>query len=260
MLAMLTSALAERIADLQKGDLQTVEVAVLDSGIDATHPDLAGKVSKAFAAYVVGGTAVVEPKGVPENHDVFGHGTAVASIICGIAKNARLIDYRVLGSDNTGAGEAVLSSLRDAIDAGHRVINMSLAVKADFAPRLWPLCEKAYRRGQVIVAARRNMPLADQGFPAELTSVISVDRAKFASAVSLKYTPDSVIEFVGHGDDVVVAAPGGQHTTKTGTSFATPAVSGMVALLLGAFPSLRPFDVKSVLRHWADTIEAEVIP
>jgi len=245
-------ALLERVEKLREQPLAPVDVAVLDSGVDATHPDLTSHVVKAYAAVTEDdGVSIVE-QSLPGNHDDYGHGTAVASIIAGIAANARMSDYRVLGTDNTGAGEALVASLKHAVDVGVRVINMSLAATSAFGGKLETLCDRAYRRGQIVVAAKRNMPLSDLGFPAELTSVVSVDRAKFSSRLALRYIPDSIIEFVGHGDDVVVAAPGGGYTTKNGTSFATPAVAGIVAVLLGAYPDLRPFEVKAILRAWAE--------
>lgn len=250
MTSPLARALADKLADLQQRDLPPIRVAVLDSGVDATHPDLTPFVDKAFGANMVEGKCTISEEEIPKNHDAFGHGTAVSSIIVKIAKNARITDYRVLGKDNTGAGEALLSSLKHAIEADFPIINMSLAAKADFGPRLQPLCDAAYRKGQIIVAAKRNMPLVDLGYPAELTpSVISVERDKFPTQLFVRYQAGNVIEFVGHGEDVVVAAPGGGgYTTKTGTSFATPAVSGIIALFLGAFPELRPFEIKSLLR------------
>lgn len=253
----LASALGADLAELQTRDsLTEVSVAVLDSGIDATHPALANRVGAAWRPVPRDGRVDIEPQ-EQGNHDAFGHGTAVGSIIAKIAKNARLVDYAVLGSDNAGVGDALCTALAHAIDAGHRVINMSLAAKADFGPRLLPLCDKAYRRGQIIVAAKRNMPLCDLGFPAEIATVVSVDRDKFPSQLKIRYQANHVIEFVGHGDEVLCAAPGGLYTTKTGTSFATPALSGCVALILGAFPNLRPFEVKSVLYALADKEEEE---
>jgi subtilisin family serine protease len=251
MPSLLERALAEKVETLRARELQHVEVAVLDSGIDATHPDLTSKVARSFAVSSTDDKTTVFAHD-PANHDSYGHGTAVGSIIGGVAPNARLVDYRVLGPDNTGAGDALLACLRHAVEAGYRVINMSLAAKASFGPQLLPLCDRAYRNGQVIVAAKRNMPLADLGYPAEISTVVSVDRTKFSAPWGVRYLPESVIEYVGHGEDVNVAAPGGGYTTKTGTSFATPAISGVVALLLGAYPELRPFEVKSILRAWSE--------
>jgi subtilisin family serine protease len=242
----------QQVEELLTRELLPVEVAVLDSGIDATHPDLAGRVKAAYNVSMAEGRAVVHSEPLTANHDAFGHGTAVASIIARQARNAELVDFQVLGADNTGSGEALVASLEYALTQGCRVINMSLAAKAEFAPRLSTLCDQAYRNGQVIVAAKRNMPLCDFGFPAEFTSVIAVDRGNFPNLLRLSYRPNQVVEFVGHGDEVVVAVPEGGYTTKTGTSFATPSISGIVALLLGVYPDLRPFDVKSILRALAE--------
>jgi subtilisin len=98
------------------------------------------------------------------------------------------------------------------------------------------------------------MSVCDDGFPAELSSSIGVDLGNFLSQFHLKFRPDHAIEFIAHGEDVTVAAAGGGYTTMTGTSFATPAISGICALLVGAFPDLRPFEVKSILRWFAELL------
>jgi subtilisin family serine protease len=248
----LQSALTIKFPDLSSRALEPVAVAVIDSGIDATHPDLAGKVVEAYVVEKIGGEFQAVEKKVPENADLYGHGTAVASIICGLAPNARLIDIRVLDTQNVGAGEALLAGFRHAVAQKIRILNMSLAAKATFAENLRPLCETAYRQNQLVIAARRNMPLTDDGFPAEFSSSIGVDLGKFLSQFNLKFRPDHAIEFIAHGEEVPVAAAGGGYTTMTGTSFATPAISGICALLVGSYPDLRSFEVKSILRWFAE--------
>jgi subtilisin family serine protease len=155
-------------------DLARLEVAVLDSGIDATHPALQDRVSGAVRVDLVEGKPVVVESSAPANADLFGHGTAVAAMVLN-APNVRVVDVRVLGPGNTGGGATLLEGLAWAIERGVPIINMSLAAKAEFGPRLAELCERANRRNQVIVAAKRNVPLTDLGFPAELSQVISVD-------------------------------------------------------------------------------------
>lgn len=248
----LMAALQARFTELATKPLAPVTVAVIDSGVDATHPDLAGRIEAALAVEQVEGEFQVVAKPLPDNHDQYGHGTAVASIICNLAPNARIVDIRVLDARTVGAGDALLAGLRHAVDQKIRILNLSLAAKAAFAARLRPLCETAYRQNQLVIAARRNMPLTDDGFPAEFSSSIGVDVGKFMDYFHLKFRPDHAIEFIAHGEEVVVAAAGGGYTTMTGTSFATPAVSGLCALLVGAFPDLRPFEVKSVLRWFSD--------
>jgi subtilisin family serine protease len=247
----LLEALKVDIAELRSMDLEPVSVAVVDSGVDATHPDLAGRVERAVEVVRDGDDDRVVEVAVPTNSDVYGHGTAAASIIAGIAPNARITDVRVLDAENVCKGETLVAGLRFAVESGLRVINMSLAANARLLPLLNPLCETAYRSNQVVVASRRNMPLVGDGLPAEFSSCIGVDAGSFASQLQLRFQADNVIEFVAHGEGVVVAAAGGGRTTMTGTSFATPAVAGVCALLAGAHPDLRPFDLKSLLRAFS---------
>lgn len=244
-------ALGQTLQELAAQTLPPVEVAVVDSGVDATHPDLAGRVVRAYRAEVVGEEAQLSEQPLGQNLDAYGHGTAVASIVARVAPNARIVDVRVLNPGNVGAGKALLKGFEHAVGSGIRVINLSLAATATFAQQLHGLCERAYRSGQVVVAAKRNMPLADNGYPAELSSCISVDVGTVVSALEVQYRDDHPIEFAGHGENVPCAAAGGGYTTMTGTSFASPAVSGLCALLVGAYPTLRPFDVKSLLRAFA---------
>ncbi|MEW6280609.1 MAG: S8 family serine peptidase [Candidatus Eremiobacterota bacterium] len=247
-LSQLREALALPLSELVTRAHAPVEVAVLDSGVDATHADLAGRVVAAYNVVLADGVPAVQEIASNTNNDGFGHGTAVASIICRLAPNARIVDVRVLGGSPVGAGAAMVLGLEEALKRRSRLVNISLAASAKFSQTLWGLCEKAYRANQIVVASRRNMPLHDDGFPAEFSNCISVDREHFESPFKIEFRDDQTIEFAAHGDDVVAAAPGGGYTTMTGTSFATPTITGIVALLLGTFPELRLFEVKSILK------------
>ena len=234
----LRAALELNLRALGERPLAPVVVSVVDSGVDGTHPELRGRVAAALRVQDGPEGPIARAQSPDAGNDVYGHGTAVAGIVAAVAPNARIHDIRVLDERNQATGEA-------------RVINLSLACRARFAPELHQLCERAYRRNQVVVAAKRNMPLVDQGFPAELSACISVDRERYASPFDLGYRPTPPIEFVGRGVDVPAPAPGGGFQVVTGTSFATPAVSGLCALLLGIAPELRPFEVKAVLKGLA---------
>ena len=249
----LAAALNCRLEALDPACLAPVDVAIIDSGVDASHPALAGRVVRAVRFEPVAGRAAPQPVEVcaTENNDKFGHGTGVASIIAEIAPHARLHDLRVLDDRNKGGGEALVEALRLAVYQGVKLINMSLACPAKFSPELSRLCERAYYKGLVVVAARRNVPMTDEGFPAELSSCIGVDTRRFDSPYHFTFHDDRVIEMTAMGEDVPVAAPDGGYTRLTGTSFATPTVTAMVARLLGAFPTLRPFEVRAVLRRLA---------
>lgn len=247
----LLDALRDDLGKMAGRDLSPLEVSVLDSGVDATHPDLEGRIVDAFRIDMVDGKPSPVEIGAGTNNDAYGHGTGVASIICGIAPNVKIVDIRVLGSDNKGSGQALVEGLKMAVRRNSRLINMSLAASANFSQSIFPICERAYHRGQILVASKKNMPLADMGFPAEFSNCVSVDNESFPSPFHFKYQPDEVIEFAAHGEQVPCAAPGGGYTESTGTSFATPTVCGIACLITGAYPMIRPFELKTLLKHFA---------
>src|SRR5215471_4577021 len=82
---------------LASNDLKPVEIAVLDTGIDATHPDLAGRITAAYRINETDGRFLVVKQSPDQNSDGVGHGTGVASVIARLAPNARIVDIRVLG-------------------------------------------------------------------------------------------------------------------------------------------------------------------
>src|SRR5262249_16502647 len=117
MPSALSAALETPWQDLAAGDLAPVDVGILDSGVDGTHPALSGRVADAWGVGVTDGKATLTPLPIA-NNDLFGHGTAVGSIIAGIAPNARLHDVRVLGRSNTGAEEALIAGFEHAVEKG----------------------------------------------------------------------------------------------------------------------------------------------
>jgi subtilisin family serine protease len=237
--------------ELAKKQLAPVDVAILDSGIDATHPVLKGRVVEAYAVETIGGGEQVVATPNDADNDYFGHGTAVASIIARVAPHARLYDVRVLGRDNTGREEVLNAGLEHAVSKGWRVLNLSLAASYRLRAGLQDLCERAYYRGQTVVAARRNVPIGGEGLPAEFSSCIGVGLGPFAPPFHFAFRTGLPIELAAGGEGVTAAARGGGWTTVTGTSFATPAISGLCALLLGAYPDLQPYEIKSILRFRA---------
>ena len=185
------------------------------------------------------------------DNDVFGHGTAVAGIIAKLAPNARIIDIRILDPRGEGSAACFIHAIEEAVRRNWKVINMSLAMSRRFADAARPLCEAAWRQGQVLVSAARNMPRPDLGLPAEFATSISVNSEKFDDPRGFRFHPGGIIEFAACGETVTVAAKGGGYTTGNGTSFAAPVMSAICAVLLGAFPGLLPFEVRSVLKNHA---------
>ncbi len=247
----LAAVLRKDVEALRAGPLESVEVALLDTGVDATHPDLAGRVCDAFEVVRSRGRYKAEKCSVPTNNDASGHGTGVASIIAALAPNARIVDIRIARTERSGRGEALLAGLRLAWERRAAVLNVSLSCDRRFLVPVSELCEAAYARTQVVVAAQQNESSGEKGIPAELSSCIGVDWDRTASDNALRFRFKHRVEFSAAGRDVPVAAPGGLRTMRSGTSFATASVTGLCALLLGAHPRLTPFELKSVLKDMA---------
>jgi subtilisin len=224
-----------------------VKVAVIDSGIDATHPVIEGRVS----GYV---TVRETPEGTefdPAPHvDDFGHGTACAGIIRSLAPDCELYSVKVLGAGLRGRGSVFLAGMRWAIDNGMDVCNLSLgSTKQDFYAALHELADLAYYRNTILVTAANNMPVPS--FPSVFASVISVAAHDVPDPYRYFYNPEPPVEFGAHGIDVRVAWLDGGYLTTTGNSFAAPHIAGLVTKLLGKHPGLTAFQVKSVLRALA---------
>lgn len=224
------------------GSRGDVDVCVVDSGIEAGHP-LIGEVVSAVAVVHDGdGVAVVEDA----TGDVCGHGTACAGIIRAIAPACRLHSIRVLGSGATGAGDLILAGLRHAIDAGHRVISLSLSTtKRRFAEELHELTDNAYFNRSVLVASAHNLPV--DSYPWRFASVISVGSHEETDPMTWYANPSPPVELFARGVDVEVAWLGGGTLRCTGNSFAAPHIAGVAALVLAKHPELTPYQLKSVL-------------
>ena len=224
-----------------------VRVGVVDSGIDVDHP--------ALGSMVRGSVAVVENQGQVTFDDTpcgdsFGHGTACAGIIHGIAPEAELYSVQVLGATLSGSGGMFAAGLRWAIDHDLHVLNLSLGTtKRDFYAILHELADAAYFKGTTLVTAANNFP--QPSFPSMYASVISVAAHEEKDPFLFYYNPSPPVDFGAPGIDVQVPWLGGGYISTTGNSFAAPHITGIVALILGKHPGLTPFQIKTILRATA---------
>jgi subtilisin len=225
-----------------------VRVAVIDSGIEATHDALGGCVEVARGISIrmdASGNTVDEPG---PHSDVYGHGTACAGIIHSLAPDALITSVRVLGPGLSGRAAAFLRGLGWAIEQGFDVINLSLGTtKRDWALPFYELCDQAYFRGCLVVTAANNV--AAPTFPSMFGTVISVACNLSDDPFRFHYNPDPPTEFLARGINVDVAWAGNTRVSSTGNSYAAPHISGIAALIRSKHPDLRPFQVKTVL--WA---------
>jgi subtilisin len=227
------------------GDAQGagISVCILDSGVEQAHP-LVGDVDRAVAISLDDeGETIVEDD---EEGDLCGHGTACAGIVRAIAPASNLVSVRVLGAGYTGSGPVLLAGLRWAIEQGFHLINMSLSTtKQQFAGLLHELADSAYFKRTVLVASAHNMPV--ESYPWRFSSVISVGSHDQSDPLAFFYNPDPPVEFFARGVGVDVAWLDGGELRVTGNSFATPHMTAICALVLGAHPELTPFQLKNVL-------------
>jgi subtilisin family serine protease len=227
---------------------QGVRVAVIDSGIQADHQALEGcvDVGGGIAVHVNESGETVDEPG--PHGDSFGHGTACAGIIHGLAPQARITSVKVLGPGLSGKAAAFLRGLGWAIEQGFDVINLSLGTtRREWALPFYELCDEAYFRGSLVVTAANNV--SSPSFPSMYGTVISVACNLSEDPFRFHYNPDPPTEFLARGINVDVAWAGHKRATSTGNSYAAPHISGIAALIRSKHPELRPFQVKTVL--WA---------
>jgi subtilisin family serine protease len=242
-----------------------VLVAVLDTGIDASHPDLAGEMW-ANAREIPG-------NGIDDDHDGYvddvngwnfvagngntdddnGHGTHVAGIIgadgnndvgtTGVDWNVSLMAVKVLDSHAAGDPSTVARGIRYAIARGARIINLSLAAPLP-SPALRSALTAAQDAGVLIVAAAGNWGeslRSDPEYPAsyQAPNVISVAASNQDGALDPTSNYGSMVDIAAPGTDIVSTARGGGYELRTGTSMATAVVSGAAALVASEHPDWR---------------------
>ncbi len=217
--------------DLSKG--QSVTVAVVDSGVDGQHPDLTANVVVGWN--MVDGTRVTD--------DVFGHGTRGAGVVsasvnngmgvAGVALQARLMPVRVANIDGNATIGRLLAGIIQAVDAGARVVNVSYA-QAATNPMIQEAGRYAHSRGAVLVVAAGN---EGRNFSQQPTLGMVV--------VGGTGQDDRRVSWSDYGPHITVVAPAdgiwtterqGGYRAVSGTSYASPMVAGVLALMMAANP------------------------
>jgi len=216
----------------------SVKVAVLDSGIDAAQPDLAGKVLPG-RNFLTGGT---------DTSDDYGHGTEVAGVIAartdngigvaGYCPNCMLLPVKIAGSDGYASWSAMADGIRWAADQKARVISVSFAGTTG-SSAVNAAIRYARRHGAMVVASAGNFSSSAPAYPAAYRGVVSV-----ASSLN----DDTQASYSNHGSWVSFAAPGCNYSTNRstsspefssfcGTSSAAPALAGIAALAFSYKPT-----------------------
>jgi type VII secretion-associated serine protease mycosin len=266
-----TAASADQVRDLEywladygfTGAWQTtkgagVKVAVIDTGVDGSVPDLAGAVGAGTDVSEVGSPDGQKPLG---DGDAANHGTWVASLLAGrgtgdgngvvgAAPQATVLPVSVaLGKamGPVGSDEQIAQAVRWAVDNGASVINMSLTRNTLDWPTSWDdAFQYAFSHDVVIVAAagNRGSGTSEVGAPATIPGVLTVAGVDRQGKASFDASSQGItIGVSAPSEQLVGANPGGGYVQWEGTSGATPLVSGAVALVRAAHPELKAADV-----------------
>ncbi|MCL5110053.1 MAG: S8 family peptidase [Chloroflexi bacterium] len=236
-------------------------IAIVDSGIDASHPEFAGK--------VLSGWNCVDNS--PNTNDDFYHGTMVAGIaaantsnatgVAGVAWNTRLMPVKVLDGSGHGTDSTLACGIVYAADHGARVINLSLGT-ASLSSTLNNAIDYAYSRGSLLVAAAGNCGVVgtegcayqnQPSYPAASPHVLAVAATDRNDSRASFSTQGSYVDVAAPGQDILSTYPGG-YASGRGTSFAAPYVSGLAGLLLARYPGYSPDQLAAAIVNNAEDL------
>jgi thermitase len=248
---------------------EELTVAVIDTGVDPTHPALRDKLVVGYDFVDDDANPREEGRYAPTDpgNVAFGHGTHVAGLVALVAPEARIMPIRVLEPDGTGNVWVLAEAIRYAADHGARVLNLSIgttretrlindvleAFSCDDEPDPEDVpCADSRRRGLVVVAAAGNNGNTVPEYPAaenehELLAVAASTQNDRLAPFS---TRGSWIQLAAPGERIVSTVPGGGYATWSGTSMAAPLAAGAAALLRSHCPVL---DARAVVRRLKDT-------
>ena len=229
-----------------------VTVAVVDTGVDSNHPDLAGQVLPG-ADFITGAEGTVT--------DPNGHGTHVAGIIAaaagngegiaGVAPGARILPIRVLGANGSGYLSDAANGIVYAADHGADVINLSISSTTSI-DAMTNAIAYARSRGVVVVAAAGNTRAngSPVSYPAADPGVLAVAATDSAGRFAPYSNAGDYVDVAAPGSAVLSTFPGG-YRTMSGTSMAAPHVAGLAALVRAADRALTPDQVERVIESSA---------
>ncbi|MCE9636755.1 MAG: S8 family serine peptidase [Planctomycetes bacterium] len=233
-----------------------VVIAVLDSGIDATHPDLAGHVLPGKDFVGMDDDPSEEQNGLDDDGDGqvdegFGHGTFIAGLALTVAPDAQILPVRVLDTDGRGTVSAIASGIEWAVANGANVINLSLGMDASSGV-LGDAVRYAIANGITVVAATGNGGApASISFPASVAGVVAVTAVDPAGAPAAFANGGPAATVAAPGQAVIGPYPGNQYGAWSGTSFSAGLASGGAALLVQTQPTITPAAVVRRMRNTA---------
>jgi subtilisin family serine protease len=216
-----------------------VKVAVIDTGVDLSHPALQEALAPANEWWdFYSDDAIPQEEGVL-GMGGYGHGTNVAGIIRQIAPRATILPIRILGPDGRGTIADLTAAIQWAVDKGATIINLSLGSKS-FSLSVAAAMANATGKGVFIISSAGNSGTTQVSYPASYANApligwtrLSVTSVDSNNIKSLFASYGSSVELAAPGENVYGPAPDLQMAAWSGTSMSAPMASGTLALALG---------------------------
>jgi subtilisin family serine protease len=248
-------SLEEARSAITSGKGKGVRIAVLDSGIEASHPGLHGLKLADDLSFISDGNTVRVETGA--GTDINGHGTGIAGIIRALAPEARIASFRVLRMglfDLTSKRDIIQRAAFEAIDRRYQILNCSFGCRGEkeFIMEFKDWVDEAYVKGVHVISACSNRDFTEREWPAYFPTVVTVDKMSIAQDDRFFYRPGNLVEFVAKGQYSDLLCLDGQKKSGFGTSFAAPVATALLARLISVYPGLSPLAAKELLRLVAE--------
>ncbi|MDH4100782.1 MAG: S8 family serine peptidase [Nitrospirota bacterium] len=240
--------------DLSTGST-SYPIAIIDTGVDPAHPDLAGKL-------VPGWNFVTRTN---DTRDVYGHGTKVAGSAAAISNNASGVAgvawnnpiMPLVVSDSTGSAwdADIASAMIYAADRGVKVINISYGGPGS-STTLQSAADYAWSKGAIIFASAGNYGSNTPNYPAACNHVVAVSATTSSNTLASWSSFGDWLDVAAPGASILTTANGGSYAYVSGTSFSSPITSGLAALVVSVNPTLKNSDVEAIIKNNADDLGA----
>lgn len=233
----------------------TVPIAMVDSGVNPAHPDLAAKLMPGWSFLLSNNNTA----------DVLGHGTATAGVaaaasnngvgVTGVSWLSPIMPLVVLNSADSAYYSDIANAITYAADHGARVINVSIGGTAA-SSTLQSAVNYAWNKGAVVFASAMNNSTSTPYYPAACDNVIAVSATEPGDTLSGFSNYGSWIDLAAPGNNIYTTDNGGGYSTWYGTSFSSPIAAGTAALALSINPGLTAQGLVNLLEANSDDIGA----
>lgn len=233
------------------------KIAVVDSGVDTSH--------KRLRNCSVSGCNIVENDGkviITENefYDDVGHGTAVAAIIHRFVPDAEIVGIKIFSEEQQADEVLVCKALERCLeDEAIKIINLSLGIAKGYkTKKLEELCEQAYSKNIILIASANN--IGEECYPAYFDSVIAVSSGYIKDKFDYGYVGPSGVNFIAKGVTQRIAWKDGGYKITSGTSYATPHFTGIVASFLQNMDRGINYPIGNLLHHLKKSAKTGIRP